>query len=160
MDLFLDTISPIHYEIWTKEGSWQDVKGTNAGYFTGFRQVSHGSITGSGPSEFTTITPGDFQNVEVKGGQRQAFWVTSRDNSLIYKSYEAAGVGRHEMTGGGNIIQVSSEEKNFNVFYGTAVREYPLELADPETDFWYNAGFLGRLWYKETDINASFQEPP
>ena len=36
-----------------------------------------------------------------------------------------------------------------DVFYGAAVRAYPLELADPVTDFWYNAGFLGRLWYKD-----------
>ena len=34
------------------------------------------------------------------------------------------------------------EDGAFGVLYGTAVRTYPLDLSDPATNFWYNAGFL------------------
>jgi len=145
MDLYLETTSPTHIEVWTKAGSWQDVNDANPDYSAGFRQVFHGSITGKGASDFTKIALRDFQDVEIQGGHRQAFWVTLSDNNLVFKSHEGEGISRHEMEK--SIVQTSSEE--FNVFYGAAVRAYPLELADPETDFWFNAGFLGRLWYKE-----------
>jgi hypothetical protein len=143
MDLFLDMTTPTHYEIWTKRGSWQVVESSHLDYFEGFRQVSHGSITGQGPSEFTRIKIEDFRDVSIKGGQRQAFWVTLSDNNLIFKNRMGEGVSRHEI---GSVVQASSKE--FVVFFGAAVRAYPLENADPMTDFWYNAGFLGRVWYK------------
>ena len=144
MDLYLDTYIDTHYEIWTKSGSWQDVNVANPDYFAGFRQVSHGKITGKGASDFTKIALRDFEDVEIQVGQRQAFWVTLSDNKLVFKSYEEEGISRHEM---GSVVQAGKDE--FKVFYGAAVRAYPLELADPVTDFWNNAGFLGRLWYKK-----------
>ncbi|KAL3773624.1 hypothetical protein ACHAW5_008211 [Stephanodiscus triporus] len=143
MDLYLDKTSPTHYEIWTKQGSWQLMENENSDYFEGFHQVSHGSITGKGPSEFTKIEIKDFHEVNIEGGQRQAFWVTLSDNNLIFKNNEGEGVSRHEI---GSVVQAASEA--FNVYFGAAVRAYPLENADPMTDFWYNAGFLGRVWYK------------
>lgn len=142
MDLYLDTTSPTHYETWTKQGSWQLVENENPDYFEGFHQVSHGSITGNGPSEFTKIEIKDFREVNIEGGQRQAFWVTLSDNNLIFKNNEGEGVSRHEI---GSVVQAASEA--FNVYFGAAVRAYPLENADPMTDFWYNAGFLGRIWW-------------
>lgn len=141
MDLYIDTTSATHYEIWTKQGSWQDM---GSDFLEGFRQIFSGSITGRGPSEFTRIAIEDFENVRIGGGQRQTFYVTSRDNNLIYTSNEGGGVSRHDV--GRNVIQASS--KQFDVFFGAAVRTYPLENADPMTDFWYNAGFLGRVWFE------------
>ncbi len=148
MDLFLDTTSPTHYEIWTKRGSWQILNNEDPDYFMGFRQVSHGSIAGRGPSEFTPIGIQDFRDVYIEGGQRQAFWVTLSDNNLIFKNNEGEGVSRHEI---GSVVQASSGE--FEVYFGAAVRAYPLENADPITDFWYNAGFFGRVWYKTTPVD-------
>lgn len=148
MDLYLDTTSPIHYEIWTKGGSWQILNNEDPDYFEGFRQVSHGSIVGRGPSEFTAIEIQDFRDVYIEAGQRQAFWVTLSDNDLIFKNNEGEGVSRHEIR---SVVQASSEE--FEVYFGAAVRAYPLENADPMTDFWYNAGFLGRVWYKTIPVD-------
>jgi hypothetical protein len=145
MDLYIDTTSATHYEVWTKQGSWQDVvQIEDPDYLEGFRQVFSGSITGKGPSEFTRIAIQDFENVRIGGGQRQTFYVTSRDNNLIYTINEGGGVSRHDV--GRNVVQASSKE--FDLYFGAAVRTYPLENADPTTDFWFNAGFLGRVWFE------------
>ena len=147
MDLYLDTKSQTHYEIWTKEGSWQDVNESNPDYFTGFRQISKGQITGKGAADFTKIELRDFEDVEIQGGgYRQAFYLTLSDNRLVFKSNAGEGMSRHEMSVA-DVVQESSAY--FEVYYGAAVRAYPLEKAVPATDFWYNAGFLGRVWYKE-----------
>lgn len=97
---------------------------------------------GKGASDFARIALQDFADVEMQRGQQQAFYVTLTDNRLVY----AEGTDRHEMN-----ISVQAENDEFTVFYGAAVRAYPLGLADPVTDFWYNAGFLGRLWYRRSD---------
>lgn len=148
MDLYLDTKAIAHYEIWSKVGSWQDVDDVNQDskdYFEGFARVSHGSVTGKGPLDFTKIPLSDFHDIEIPGGHRQAFYLTLTDDSLVFSNYDGENVSRHELASG--LVQKSTEV--INLFYGTAVRAYPLERADPQTDFWYNAGFLGRLWYKE-----------
>eukprot|EP00581_Thalassiosira_minuscula_P013151 CAMPEP_0183729392 /NCGR_PEP_ID=MMETSP0737-20130205/30126_1 /TAXON_ID=385413 /ORGANISM="Thalassiosira miniscula, Strain CCMP1093" /LENGTH=1010 /DNA_ID=CAMNT_0025961555 /DNA_START=121 /DNA_END=3150 /DNA_ORIENTATION=+ len=134
MDLYLDSSTSTHYEIWTKSGSWQNVNTGNPDYKHGFRQISHGTIIGKGSSEFTKIPLGDFEDVELIVGERQAFWVTLSDNMLVFKNYEASGISRHEM---GNFIQAGEYGKDeFQIFYGAAVRAYPLESADPVADFW------------------------
>lgn len=146
MELVLSTTSPTYYEIWSKEGSWQDVNVDEPNYFEGFRKVSHGSIDGQGASEFSFIPLHEFQDIVMEGGGRHAFWVTLSDDHLAFINYddEEGTVSRHEME---SDVQISSDE--LNVLYGAAVRAYSLEYADPATDFWYNAGFLGRIWYKE-----------
>lgn len=146
MDLYLDTYAETDFQIWTKPGSWQDVDAADPDYFSGFRQISHGRILGNGASDFARVSLQDFADVEIKAGKQQAFYVTLTDNKLVFENYEGEGMSRHEM---GSAVQAETDE--FKVFYGTAVREYPLELADPVTDFWYNAGFLGRLWYKKSE---------
>ena len=146
MDLFLDTEKTSHFEIWTKDRSWQDAQNSHEGnpeYARGFRQVAHGRITGNGESDFTKIALRNFQDIEVQGGHIQAFWVTLSDDNMIFESYQGEGITRHEMA---NVIQ--AEKNGLKVYYGAAIRAYPLELADPVTDYWYNSGFLGRLWYK------------
>jgi len=146
MGLNLDTKSETHYEIWTKAGSWQDVNSANPDYKNGFRQVSHGRITGKGSADFTEIALNDFQDVDLPAGHRQAFYVTLSDNNLVFQNYEEEGISRHNMV---NEVQLGKDE--VKVYYGAAVRAYPLDVADPVTDFWNNAGFLGRLWYKKHD---------
>lgn len=148
IDLVLATTSPTHYEIWSKEGSWQDVIGENPDYFEGFRLVSHGTIAGLGESKFTDISLHEFHDVEIQSGHRRSFWITLSDDNLVFQNYEQQGISRHELE---SIVQESHEE--LRVYFGAAVRAYPLELADPATDFWYNAGFLGRIWFKETSNN-------
>lgn len=150
MDLYLATTSPTHYEIWSKEGSWQDVIGDNPDYSEGFRLVAHGTISGEGATKLTEISLHEFHDVEIQGGHRHAFWVTLSDDSLVFQNYEREGISRHELE---SIVQASRED--FRVYFGAAVRAYPLELADPITDYWYNAGFLGRIWYKESPNNRS-----
>jgi len=150
MDFYLDSTVPVHYEVWAKRGSWQRADGeTSAGtpqeYKSGFVQVAAGTIAGRGSSDYTKIPIRDFKDVDLEGGgDRRSFYLTASDDVLVSKTYDGAGVSRHEME---TIVQASNEL--FQVFYGTAVRAYPLESADPLTDFWDNSGFLGRLWYKE-----------
>jgi len=133
-------------------GSWQDVVAdSNPDYSEGFRRVSSGQITGRGPSDFTKIALRDFEDVEVQGGgYRQAFYLTLSDDRLVFHSNVGEGMSRHEMSDG-DIVQASAADGRMDVYYGTAVRAYPLERAVPETDFWYNAGFLGRVWYRENN---------
>ena len=153
MDLYLvDTTLSTHYEIWTKTGSWEDIAVLTtkpADYLTGFHKVSHGTITSKrAASDFSKISLQEFQDVEILGGgTRQAFYITLSDNLLLFKSYETPhGLvsSRHEMA---SIVQASNTA--LQVYYGAAVRAYPLELADPTTDFWDNAGFVGRIWTKQ-----------
>ncbi|EJK54764.1 hypothetical protein THAOC_25581, partial [Thalassiosira oceanica] len=151
MDFYIDASSPVRYEIYTKEGSWQEETNVeNEMYKIGFKQISQGTATGRGASEYTKIPLRDFKDVEMKGGgSRQAFYVTMSDDILISKTYEGNGVGRHEMK---TIVLSSNEE--LTIFYGAAVRDYPLDRADPVTDFWYNSGFLGRVWYKKSPAGS------
>ncbi|KAL7537674.1 hypothetical protein ACHAWF_005867 [Thalassiosira exigua] len=146
MDMYLDSTNSVHYEVWSKPGSWQDIDATNPQYFKDFRQVSHGTVIGKGSADFTKIPLRDFQSVEIRGS-RQAFYVTLSDDDMVFESYEGDGIGRHEMAAA---VQ-ASVEGTFQVYYGTAVRDYPLDRADPATDFWNNAGFLGRIWYRKSD---------
>lgn len=149
MDLYLDTTSQTHYEIWTKGGSWQDVADSNPDYSAGFRRVSGGQIAGRGASDFTRIALRDFEDVKVQGGgYRQAFYLTLSDDRLVFRSNVGEGMSRHEMSEA-DVVQASAADGRVDVYYGAAVRAYPLERAVPETDFWYNAGFLGRVWYRE-----------
>ena len=159
MDLYLDmTTSKTHYEIWTKGGSWRDVVAVDdenqiTDYSVGFRRVSSGHITGGGASSgLTRIDIGDFEDVRVPvGGYRQAFYVTLSNDRLVFRSNvgeEGVTIGRPEMLDE-DVVQASAVDGSMDVYYGAAVRAYPLETAVPETDFWYNAGFLGRVWYRE-----------
>ena len=152
MDLYLDTTSSTQYEVWAKPGSWQNVDKKNPEYFKGFHQVSHGTIEGKGmcttnsikSCAFSTIPIQDFQDVTLaKGGARRAaFYVTLNTDSMLLQNREASS--KNEMA---NIIQSSNAE--IQVLYGVGVLTYPLQFADPVTDFHKNKGFLGRLWYKE-----------
>eukprot|EP00584_Thalassiosira_punctigera_P005079 CAMPEP_0172535032 /NCGR_PEP_ID=MMETSP1067-20121228/7206_1 /TAXON_ID=265564 ORGANISM="Thalassiosira punctigera, Strain Tpunct2005C2" /NCGR_SAMPLE_ID=MMETSP1067 /ASSEMBLY_ACC=CAM_ASM_000444 /LENGTH=1050 /DNA_ID=CAMNT_0013319923 /DNA_START=217 /DNA_END=3369 /DNA_ORIENTATION=+ len=156
MDFYLihDTTLPIHYEVWTKSGSWQDgISKRTTDYLSEFRQVSKGIITterGAGALDnFLMISLPEFQEVKIpRRATRCAFYVTLSDDLLLFESYEGKRGGtdggiidRHEME---SIVQASSAA--LNVYYGSAIRAYPLELADLTTDFWDNAGFLGRVW--------------
>jgi hypothetical protein len=146
MELVLATTSPTNYEIWSKQGSWQDVNVDEPNYFDGFQKVSQGSIDGEGASEFSYIPLHNFYDVIIQGGGRHAFWVTLSDDQLAFINYddEEGSISRHEMQSN---VQVSSSD--ITVLYGAAVRSYALENADPATDFWYNSGFLGRIWYQK-----------
>ena len=152
MDLYLDTTSSTHYEVWVKPGSWQNVDKTNPEYFKGFHQLSHGTIEGKGLCKanslkscaFSTIPIQDFQDITLsKGGAwRAAFYVTLNTDSMLLRNGE--GSSKHKMA---NVVQSSNDE--FQVFYGAGVLTYPLQFADPVTDVRNNKGFLGRLWYKD-----------
>lgn len=169
IDLYVaayDMTSPTHYEVWTKPGSWQEYESSQhadakskpvADYLRGFRKISHGTFTGKGQlvDGFTTIDRRQFQDVEIKGGNRQAFWITLSDDILLFKSYYTgvdvdgegvnAIISRSEMMGS-SVLQASNSV--LKVYYGAAVFAYPLKLVDQATDFWDNAGFLGRIWTK------------
>lgn len=145
IDMLLEHTNPTHYEIWTKEGSWQDPKQVKSDYLEGYSRIAHGTITGRGPSDFAKIALRDFKDVEIRGGSVQAFYVTLNDDNLVFQRFDGQEATQHEMK---RMVQASSDE--LNVFYGAAVRTYPLGRADPVTDFWFDAGFLGRFWYRES----------
>jgi hypothetical protein len=153
MDLYLaDVTLPTHFEVWTKPGSWQDSDAAvarlgapenrpAADYLAGFRRVSHGTLPERAPASSSQFTKVPFRDVVLAGGEgvRQAFWITLSDNLLLFRSRQSHG-------GSGRTVQASNAE--LRVFLGMAVRTYPLELADPASDFWNDAGFLGRIWTK------------
>jgi hypothetical protein len=146
MDLSLDTTKTTHFEVWTKIGTWQDShldSMMDPDYLSGFQRVGHGSVEGAGSKELTKLLTKDFRDVTIPPTQNRAFYVTLNDDALLYKRGE--GADHHHMANG-DVVLVQND--GVAVHYGAAVRAYPLELADPMTDFWNNAGFVGRLWYR------------
>ncbi|EED88621.1 predicted protein [Thalassiosira pseudonana CCMP1335] len=73
---------------------------------------------------------------------RQDYFEGFSQLSHVFRSSEG-GPFRHEMKR--NIVQASNTD--LNVYYGAAVLKYPLQTADVETDFFDNAGFVGKVWY-------------
>lgn len=126
-----------HYEVWSKRGSWEDVDEARQDYFEGFSQLSHGAIT---TKESCDIASLKFNASIPKEGL--ALYITLTSNDLVFRSSEG-GPFRHEMKR--NIVQASNTD--LNVYYGAAVLKYPLQTADVETDFFDNAGFVGKVWY-------------
>eukprot|EP01082_Thalassiosira_pseudonana_P014953 g13281.t1 g13281 contig8:312289-314050(+) len=126
-----------HYEVWSKRGSWEDVDEARQDYFEGFSQLSHGTITTKGSCDIASLT---FNASIPKEGL--ALYITLTSNDLVFRSSEG-GPFRHEMKR--NIVQASNAD--LNVYYGAAVLKYPLQTADVETDFFDNAGFVGKVWY-------------
>ena len=53
------------------------------------------------------------------------------------------------------MVQIASPE--FEVLYGTAVRHYPLDEADPDAHFLANKGFLGKIYYSVGDAPPSLE---
>lgn len=143
MELYLDTSFLAHYEIHTKEGSWKG-KGND---LSGFRQVSHGSITGMGVCQqednctLATISSEEFQPILLPSMSRHSFYVTLTTDDLIYQHLADSGGINYD-----DVEQASDSE--LTVYKGAAVLKYPLELADPTTDF-RPGGFIGRLIYEE-----------
>ena len=154
----MDRTSSARYEVWSKEGSWKDIDSSIPNFSDGFRQVSHGSIVGRGlcrknsikNCDFSTIPMKEFQEITMEGGgasRRVAFWVTLTTDSLVIQNYGGEEDGRHIMSNKNNVVQSSNSD--INLYYGASVLTYPLQIADIDTDFRGNKGFLGRLWYKE-----------
>jgi len=143
MDLLIEATYSVEYEIWTKRGSWQDVNETNPEYLSGFSLISNGTINGLGTSYLSTIPFEGFRDTRIEGGARQAFWVTLKESSLLVENY----VGDIRSDDGVVITVASSPE--FEVLYGSAVLRYPLERADPVSDFHRNKGFLGKIFFME-----------
>lgn len=174
MDLYLLDInkqsSTAHYEVWYKKGSWRESDyGDGRGGVSnkGFRKVSHGEVVGAGGCSrqndgsddgcvFSSIPEEDFESiilggkevdsdVEYGGGtdggesfRRITFWVTLTTNGLIVQDGE---VDEDEV--------IQSSNQDLTVYFGESVHVYPLQLADPQTDFHEKKGFIGRLRYKE-----------
>ncbi|KAL7469901.1 hypothetical protein ACHAXS_010145 [Conticribra weissflogii] len=165
MDLYLDTTSDVHYEVWVKPGLWQTVDDeANPNYMKGFYPVSHGTIQGKGlctptsttTCDFTTIPIRDFQTVVMLAAniKRLAVYVTLESDDLIVKDYHGDGSEEEDLFDDGedeamDHSLVLASNPAFRVFYGASVLTYPLQGADPETDIRYNKGFLGRIWYRD-----------
>jgi len=168
MDLYLDTTSHVHYEVWAKPGLWQTVDDeANPNYMKDFYPVSHGTIQGKGlctptstkTCDFATIPIRDFQKVAMLAAniKRLAVYVTLDSDDLIVKDHPGDGSEEGDLFNDGedeamdhSLVQASNPA--FRVFYGASVLTYPLQVADPATDFRYNKGFLGRIWYRDSAI--------
>jgi len=174
MDLYLFDFnkqsSTAHYEVWYKKGSWRESDcGDGRGGVSnkGFRKVSHGEVVGAENScrqnyrndegcVFSSIAEEDYEpiilggneddsDLEYGGGtdagesfRRITFWVTLTTNELIVQDSEVDEDGA-----------VQSSNEDLTVYFGESVHVYPLQLADPQTDFHGKKGFIGRLRYKE-----------
>jgi hypothetical protein len=138
MDLLLAPTAPVAYEVWTRPGSWRDAA-SRAARGVGFRPVANGTVAGRAASTLAPLPPSRFAGVAIRGGARQAFWVTLRAPALRFQDF-----GRSAGLVDGGIALASAPE--LDVLYGSAVLRYPLEGAE-EGDFADYRGFLGTLFY-------------
>ncbi|KAL7462789.1 hypothetical protein ACHAXS_003164 [Conticribra weissflogii] len=132
-------------------GNDSDVDGDDAG--SGNEIISTGVADG-GCELYSSIPEEDFEPIIFKweeedgnenngtdGGERIrkiTFWVTLTTNGLIVQDGEGEEDGA-----------VQSSDENLTVYFGESVHVYPLQLADPQTDFHEKKGFIGRLRYSE-----------
>ena len=146
MELYLDTSFPVDYEVHTKKGGWK-----NNEVFTGFREISHGNIWGGGVCQnpnnctFARIPKEDFEPVSLPSRSRQSFYITLTTDDLVYQHYLADSENNMAYVDANDFVQASGPD--LTVYKGASVLTYPLELADPATDF-RSGGFIGRLIYE------------
>jgi len=142
MDLYLDTSFASRYEVWLADVSWRD--GAE------FVEIAHGTIEGTGVCHdvhldnctFAPIPREEFNSVRITGGEKKTFWVTLRDDDLVSHNHqERKGLDCKDV----EAIYASNTE--VNVFYGTSILTYPIQLADPETDYRCGRGFIGKIRY-------------
>ncbi len=159
MDLYLDTSFASRYEVWSAHGSWRD--GAE------FVEIAHGTVEGTGVCHdvhldncaFAPIPRDEFNSVRITGGQKASFWVTLRDDDLVsHNDQEQNGLDCEDE----DALYASNEE--MNVFYGTSILTYPIQLADPETDYRCGRGFIGKIRYNVGSSDnltepADFDEP-
>ena len=145
--------------MWTKEGSWKNPGGMDSHDISGFREVSHGIVDGTGvchashseDCNFASIPMENFESVVIGGGgSRQSFYVSLTTDDLISQDYMRDNE-RHRFLG--DVLYASSPE--LDVYYGASVLAYPLGLADPNTDFRDGKGFIGKLWYQTNNITVN-----
>ncbi len=153
MELLIDSQGPIEYEIWTKKGSRHELDLTDPNFYTAFYKVSEGIINASGVCEtcgFSPIPLDQFQDVLIEGWRtRQAFWISLKQNSLVFQEYKEEQEIRDLQV----ISQIAIPE--FEVYYGTAVLYEPINMVNPRQDFRGVMGFLGKIWYQANFMNES-----
>jgi hypothetical protein len=150
IELYIDTSFPTYYEVHTKDGSWKSDE-----VLSGFQQVSHGNIVGGGVCQdssnlnctFARI-PNDDLSLFLPSMSRQSFYVTLTTDDLVFQHRSEYGNGGIDFV---DIVQVSKPE--LTVYIGAAVLQYPLESADPTTDF-RPGGFIGRLIYQVVEEDS------
>lgn len=133
-DLYLDTVFASRFEVW--------VNGSD-----GFVEIAHGSLIGTGVCHdihldtctFAPIPTDAFNSVTIEGGEKRTFWVTLRDDDLVSHNRDA-----------GEQNEIYATNGEMNVYYGSSILNYPIQLADPETDYRSGRGFIGRIRYKVT----------
>jgi len=152
MELYLDTVFSSHYEVWTKKGSWKDSNGMYSDWAEELHEVAHGIISGAGacqPSHagnctFAPIATDEFESIEIIGERsRQSFYVTLTTDDLISQNYIRDSERLRLMD---DVLYSSSAE--LDIFYGASILQFPLSLADPDTDFRLGRGFMGKIWYQ------------
>ncbi len=163
MDLYLDTSFSSRYEVWMAQGSWRD--GAE------FVEIAHGTIDGTGVChdvhldncEFAPIPGDEFDTTTIYAGERKSFWVTLRDDDLVshnlFVGHEQNNrfVSQQDNLEDADTVYATNTE--MNVYYGTAILRYPIQLADPLTDYRSSRGFIGRIRYKVGDASDNLTEP-
>ena len=157
MDLYLDTSFSSRYEVWMTQGSWRD--GAE------FVEIAHGTIDGTGVChdvhldncEFAPIPSDEFDRTTILAGQRKSFWVTLRDDDLVSHNRFVGHDQDNLEDADTDTVYVTNTE--MNVYYGTAILDYPIQNADPETDYRCSRGFIGKIRYKVGGASENLAEP-
>ena len=142
VELYLDTSFPTRYEVHVKDGSWK-----SSDVLSDFYQISHGNIVGAGVCQnqnnctFARVPSEDFHSLFLSSNSRQSFYVTLTTDDLVYQHIpqESGGIDFNDI--------VQAEDDVLIAYLGASVLVYPLEVADPATDF-RQGGFIGRLIYE------------
>ena len=138
VNLLIEAPYEVEYEVYSKPGSWQNVNETNPDYMEGFELVSNGVVNGTGTSTFSTIPLDQFENIAAQGGTQQAFYVTTKENTLRVITMESAP-------------PVLTSTPEFEVLFGSSVMQYPLfgPAVDPFSGSYLreDRAFLGRIHY-------------
>ncbi|KAL7471902.1 hypothetical protein ACHAXS_012218 [Conticribra weissflogii] len=158
MDIYAASSSPdeeLHYEIWTKEGTWEGYEGNAAA----FEKIAEGNVVSKGECsnesaangttttcEFTRLPWEEFAPVSLAGGGgSRSFYVTLPSGRLVYgrrgAENEASGAAAAAV-----MERYSTPE--LEIYEGAGVLRYPLEEATDRTlDYRSPRSFLGRIYY-------------
>lgn len=184
MDIYASSPNEeLHYEIWTKEGSWRGYQGN----ITAFEKIAEGIVVSKGEClsneaaneastttrmrcELTSLPWEEFEAVSVSGGGgSRSFYVTLHSNVLVYGRPETAAV---EEDADGPVMAVMERHSTpeLEIYQGTGVLTYPFEEATDGTLHYRSPRlFLGRIHYdrmpcdeerEDGDANGNYQYGP
>jgi len=137
LEFYTESTQSVNYEVWTREGSFKDFKGS----YEGWTLIAEGSVEGRGLGRYTQIPDDTFTPVSIRGGGGEdgtrAFYITLDSKELIYK------LGN----GPDSDVDVHASSAELEVYEGEGVLTYPFPAVAEISYYRYPRQYLGTIHY-------------